>query len=114
MKQLLLIPASLLLINTACAQSSFTFPDSNARWVDTYSVLVGPTLVLTGVHNYCMDGSDTVINAHTYSQIHYCDSAYKGGTRTDSNRVYFIPRDSMQEYILYDFNMTAAGGIFHN
>ena len=58
-----------------------------------------------------MYGSDTVINATSYSKIHFCGGAYKGATRDVSGKVYFVPKDSLNEFLLYDFTVQQGDSI---
>jgi len=87
------------------------FPTQNATWVNgNYELMeVGapsPFPVLVGTFSYCMTSSDTVINNLSYHTILYCsDETYKGATRNNGDRVYFVPADSVQEFLLYDFNV---------
>lgn len=100
------------------SQETFPFPDSNAIWVNTYYDVIPnqtpiPSIELAQVVNYCMNGMDTVINSHTYSQVYICDSVYKGAIREINQKVFFIPRDSVIEFLLYDFS-AIPGDTLHN
>jgi hypothetical protein len=87
------------------------FPTQNAVWVNgNYELMEAgapsPFPVLVGTFSYCMTSSDTVINNVSYHTILYCsDETYKGATRNNGDRVYFVPADSTQEFLLYDFNV---------
>jgi hypothetical protein len=90
------------------AQSILPLPDSGAVWVNTYGEVIfhpRPHCPVKEVTNYCAPGEDTLINSLTYSKLMICGGLYKGGFRNDSGRVYFIPSDSTQEYLLYDFTV---------
>jgi len=113
MKKLLFVSTAVLgltislSLTVAHGQTSiyYPFPDSIATWVNaeyTYTPPFGPP-ILTSVTNYCMYGSDTIINVNSYSKIHFCGGAYKGATRDVSGKVYFVPKDSLNEFLLYDF-----------
>ena len=91
-------------------QTAVPFPDSAASWVNTFSIWDwshgGPPLkILMRVENYCMDGIDTTLNGNIYTQIRFCNGSYKGGLRDDNGKIYFCPKDSTQEYLLYDFTV---------
>lgn len=103
-------PKTFLLIFLCMAGSSmaqFPMPQSGAVWVNTlYAVDPSqPPAVFTllGVDSYCVDGTDTVINAQPYVQLHYCSGAYKGAIREAANRVWYVPAGEIQEVLLYDF-----------
>lgn len=99
-----LIGASL----TALAQ--VPFPLSNATWVNTFYTYTFnppnpiPNAELTHVSNYCVNGEDTLIQSITYTKVWYCGGLYKGALRDDNGTVYFVPANSTDEYLLYDFN----------
>lgn len=102
---------------TASSQNYTPFPDSAATWVNTFyfrtSPPPSPTFGLSMVSNYCMDGRDTVINSNTYSNLYFCGGAYKGALRDDGGRVMYVPKDSMQEFLLYDLTLS-QGDTAHN
>ena len=85
------------------------FPTDNAIWVNTeYTYTFNPpnpipASTLNDVDTYCMNGQDTTIQSNTYTQVFYCGVAYKGALRDDNGIVYFVPADSIDEYLLYDF-----------
>lgn len=107
MKQLILCSISCLAF--FCAQAQVPFPTNNAIWVNTeYTYTFNPpnpipTSTLNNVDNYCVNGQDTTIQSNTYTQVFYCGNAYKGALRDDNGIVYFVPADSVSEYLLYDF-----------
>ena len=72
-----------------------------------------PNIVLDHVDNYCMSNADTIINSKTYSQISHCNTNYKGGLRSDMGKVHFVPKDSVNEFLLYDFTVN-MGDTLHN
>ncbi|MCU0319212.1 MAG: T9SS type A sorting domain-containing protein [Flavobacteriales bacterium] len=86
---------------------TWSFPTSNATWVQYYEVMVTPLplpqFAWISTANFCMGISDTLIGGVAYSQLHYCGAAYVGGIREEDQAVYFYPADSTQEYLLYDF-----------
>jgi hypothetical protein len=58
---------------------------------------------------------DTTIGAKTYHQLFYSHSdtvynenspaAYNGGIRESNRQVFYLPKDSVNEYLLYDFSL---------
>ena len=109
MKQLLFTIAFGFFFVYVGAQPFIDFPNSGAIWVNTeYTYTFNPpnpipSSDLTDVDYYCTTGLDTMIQSNTYTQIFYCGDAYKGALRQDNGVVYFVPRDSLDEYLLYDF-----------
>lgn len=107
MKKLLLFLVSCLFLLSARGQ--VPFPMDGAIWVNTeYTYTFNPpnpipSSTLNDVDNYCMNGQDTTIESNTYTQVFYCGDAYKGAIRDDNGIVYFVPADSTDEYLLYDF-----------
>lgn len=85
------------------------FPTNNAIWTNTYYEYIFnppnpiPNEELAHVANYCMTGEDTIIQSISYTKIFYCGSSYKGALRDDNGIIFFVPADSTNEYLLYDF-----------
>ncbi len=109
MKHLLfLIPLALLHVQSI-AQPFIDFPTDGAIWVNTeYTYTFNPpnpipASDLTDVDYYCTLGMDTTIQSNLYTQVYRCGDTYKGALRQDNGVVYFVPRDSVDEYLLYDF-----------
>lgn len=74
------------------------FPVYSTAWIDTY----------------CANGNDTIINATTYKQVDFCATAspnYHGAWRYTDGQVYFIPKDSLSEYLLYDFSLSTGSNV---
>lgn len=107
MKKLLLCLVSCLFLLSAKAQ--VPFPMDGAIWVNTeYTYTFNPPNPipfeeLNDVDNYCVNGQDTTIEGNDYTQVFYCGDAYKGAIRDDNGIIYFVPADSTDEYLLYDF-----------
>ena len=102
----------LLLTGTGLhAQGNFPFPDSGARWVQTYSFMVAPpdpipSFEVQAVANIQVNGLDTLINGSTYAQLTDAVTGhYYGALQDDAGRVWHVPPDSTQAYILYDFTV---------
>lgn len=100
------------------AQSYIPFPTSNASWIDSkqcqenHYQITGDTLISnTTYHQLAM-----TFKRYQLDQLGDCDYnsyynqtypyTYVGSFRNDSasKRVYFIPKDSTTEKLLYDFN----------
>jgi hypothetical protein len=101
------------------ASQYISFPSNNATWVNThYSIYVDwenpiAEYTLTNVDNFCLNGEDTIIGSKLYTQVKYCEGAYKGALRDENGIVYFCPKDSINEYILYDFTAN-TGDVLEN
>ncbi len=90
------------------AQNYIPFPDSGAVWINGHYTLVYQPFfhyVLSHTTDYCMNGSDTLINSTDYKKVNYCEGAYKAAIRNDNGKVYIVPPDSTTEYLLYDFTL---------
>lgn len=101
----------LLFLPVALAHGQdFPMPTTDARWVCTlYGVEPIPppvTYTLWQANNYCANGQDTTINSTSYTKLEYCSGGYKGAFRNDAGRVYYVPGDSLQEFLLYDFTLS--------
>ncbi len=61
---------------------------------------------------YCTGTEDTIINAKTYRILYYCiDHVYKGALRSDTGHVYFVPKNSINEMLLYDFTLNKGDSV---
>lgn len=122
MKKILLIIVILLLvfkIGQGQTNKYHPFPDSNAVWCDT---------VPCGVCSYAITG-DTLVNGYTYHKLQgnqlaylldnfsFCDtqylhfySFYAGAIRQDivTRKVYYLPKNSSTDTILYDFTLNVG------
>jgi hypothetical protein len=103
-----LVVSLLFFIRTANAQPNQPFPESDAVWTIGVYTVFGDFLYS---YRYSFPGSniDTAINSRIYKKImlvNNSDSAYyKGAIRQDtSRRVFFMPKDSLSEKLLYDFS----------
>lgn len=102
---------------SAQAQVNFPFPDSAATWVQYFEVMVTPPpfpqFEVQGISNICLNGLDTVIDGASYRKVEQCNAGYIGALRQDPGQVFFVPADSIQEYLLYDFTL-AIGDTAHD
>ena len=82
------------------AQSYIPIPDSNAYWRLTDGTITD-LFFTDSVKN------DTVINSKIYTELFYkyISGTYAGCYRNDilNKKVFYIPPDSTQEFLLYDF-----------
>ena len=115
LKSFLILAISMCLALNSFAQ--FQFPDSAARWVQVYKLMTTPpplpVFTVQERFYYCVNGLDTVINSTNYTKLEKCSGGYKGALRDDNGRVYYMPADSLQEFVLYDFNVS-EGDTVHN
>ncbi len=107
MKKLLLpLISGLFLLS---AQAQVAFPTDGAIWVNTFYTYTFnppnpiPDSQLINVDNYCVNGEDTTISGNDYTKVFYCGDTYKGALREVNSVVFFVPADSTDEYLLYDF-----------
>jgi hypothetical protein len=95
---------------SAQAQVNFPFADSAATWVQYFEQMVTPPpfpqFDVQGLSNICINGPDTVIAGTTYRKVEQCNAVYIGALRQDPGQVFFVPADSSQAYLLYDFSLT--------
>ena len=53
-----------------------------------------------------MGVEDTIIGTKTYSKVDSCyNQGYVGAVRDSSGKVYYVPKDSLSEFLLYDFTL---------
>lgn len=105
-----LIPLLLFSLGLS-AQSFVSFPDSNARWINSYSTLntSGQFYYYDLAHTlkFCLSAEDTLINSKSFSKLYYCgtSSAYFGALRDSAGQVFVVPADSSEALLIYDFNL---------
>jgi len=111
MKNLYLFSIVFLLSFNSYSQSYTPFPDSGAVWVNSYygesDDYIGVFMwELYNVWNYCVNGNDTLINSINYIKLEICvTDEYYGALRDDNGKVYFVPVDSTNEFLIYDFTV---------
>ena len=110
MKKLILLPFLFILFTISYSQSYISFPDSNVRWVNE-TIDQGPTGTFIYYDKYCANGEDTLISAKTYTKINRCGGTYVGAMRDTLGKVYFLPKDSLNESLLYDFTVNQGDSI---
>jgi len=107
----------LLKVSFSFGQSYTPFPDSNAVWVDhSYFFEIGypgwlDPQYLYWIGNYCVNGEDTVIGTEIYTQVKICGGDYFGALRDNGGQVFYVPKDSTLEFILYDFTLEVGDSI---
>lgn len=93
------------------------FPIENGIWMNNHSdyyVDENFQAIITSSfdYKYCANGIDTIINSITYKQVDYCStSGFHGAWRYDNGQVYFVPKDSLNEFLLYDFTLNAGNTV---
>ncbi|MFU8844821.1 MAG: T9SS type A sorting domain-containing protein [Bacteroidales bacterium] len=98
------------------AQNYVPIPESNAFWCEYTLIWEGwePSVIPT----YSFTVGDTIINGTQYSKAYYSygyypdpwtQSMYVCSYRNDtSQKVYYVPKDSINEYLLYDFSLVTG------
>lgn len=96
-----------LLSLLSAAQDHLLFPDSAAAWTNAlyYYPPPPPGPELIALTSYCASGRDTVLFDVDYKRIDTCGAGYKGAIRVLDERVFFVPKDSLREFLLYDFSL---------
>lgn len=102
-------------MNISISQEYLPLPETNSKWINTYSILEwnpSPHFVISHFVNYCTPGIDTTINGFSYFIIDTCDGGYKGALRNENGKVWFLPKNSQTEFLLYDFTAQPGDTIF--
>ena len=113
--KLFLFVLSMLPVALVAQQPSF--PDSNVVFVNSYYQelpfgQIGWPYQLMDVTNFCVDGSDTLIANDTFKKVIKCpEQVYHGAYRSENRKVYFVPKDSTNQYLLYDFSVEVGDTI---
>lgn len=115
-KSHILIAFAVLFLGNLCVAQNHPFPLDNARWVNKHrSYYLGqdglPVYTTSWIDKYCASGNDTTINSVAYKQLDFCSTipaTYHGALRYDSGQVYFVPKDSLNESLLYDFTLNTG------
>jgi hypothetical protein len=113
--KLFLFVLSMLPVALVAQQPSF--PDSNVVFVNSYYQelpfgQIGWPYQLMDVTNFCVAGSDTLIANNSYKKVIRCpEQVYHGAYRSENRKVYFVPKDSTNQYLLYDFSVEVGDTI---
>jgi hypothetical protein len=107
-----------IICSTLCQAQNFPFPDSGAVWVQTYSMMTTPPplpeFTVQAVANIGVNGEDTLINGTAYVKVvDLVTGVYYGALRDVDGTVWHVAVDSLQEHVLYDFNVQ-AGEVIEN
>ena len=117
MKKIIVLLASFSIFSSVRAQ--IPFPTDQAIWVNGFYQEMqqwpNPIIqyVLANVTNYCVNGQDTLINSISYTKVNECEGAYHGALREVGLEVWYVPKDSTVEYLIYDFSVT-PGEVLQN
>lgn len=95
-------------------QNYIPFPSSNTVWSEYHRASLSEGYSYYYFRNI-LANKDTTIGAKTYHQLFYSHSdtvynenspaAYNGGIRESNRQVFYLPKDSVNEYLLYDFSL---------
>ena len=91
------------------AQSYYPFPVSYGMWSN--QILDNFWQPTNEYRTYRLEG-DTLINIHTYKKIYMGE--YHGGLREENKIVYYLPADSLNEQLLYNFNLNVGDSLFNS
>ena len=108
-----LIALFIIITSESKAQNYIPFPDESAIWTNKTIHFGGqpvPLLVITDF--YCMGMEDTLINAVNYTKVNLCGMDYHGAMRDNGGQVFFVPKDSISELLIYDFTKSAGDTIY--
>jgi hypothetical protein len=96
------------------SQNYHTLPDSNAKWI-VRVVPPGPQYPIIYYLQYIHSFKDSIIiNSKKYIKVFGNNNGQGGAYRSDSlGRVYFVPKDSINEYLLFDFSKQAGDTIYN-
>lgn len=122
MKKNVALIVLLIVVKINIAQDYHPIDFYNSGWNNVGWILGGSGFPEKADLYNCYFVSDTLIANNTYhtyyydrtrydfntgNNIIYADSnTYIGAMRTDSKRYYFIPKDSLEERLIYDFNLS--------
>jgi len=116
MKKIFILGLFIGIISISFSQEYLPLPETNSKWINTYSYLIPdpyPHFEIINFVNYCTPGVDTTINGFSYFIIDTCDGGYKGAFRNENGKVWFVPRNSQNEFLLYDFSAQAGDTILN-
>jgi len=96
---------------TLAGQNAPVIPVENAQWKELYITIAGPQTRFTVI---C---GDTLIGQQTWSKVHLVStdtnlqvvwSIYQGALRSDETKAWFIPAETTDTILLYDFTLEAG------
>lgn len=127
MKKLYILLIVFISLNISKAQQYFSFPSSNAVWNVLQLQGTSDSMEYNTIH-YALFG-DTMINLLNYHKIfinngisdstielNSINTIYCGAIREEPliKTIYYIPKDSLHEVLLYDFNLNTNDTIIIN
>lgn len=113
--KLLFFISVFFLISSLKAQPSQFFPIKKASWENAIIGFAGVPFP-----DYQVLCGDTLIGNNSYSRLYsiFFDSTgvetmreYRGGTRMETDLVFYIEKNTSEEYLLYDFALEAGQSI---
>jgi hypothetical protein len=113
----ILIVLLLFFSSASKAQPFRPFPDSSAVWtIGIYDVF--GTYYSSYTYRISSNNMDTSISVNNYKKVFYFDGTgvqlYKGAVRqTAGRKVYFMPKDSVNEKLLYDFSANIGDTVYN-
>ncbi len=105
----------MLLLFAGCVLAQTNADVENSKWVNArFKIIIRQGTPhhqeqLEKTTKYCTSVSDTFLGGKTYVSLMDCSTilfVYRGGLRVDSDRWYFIDKDSASEMLLYDFGLS--------
>jgi hypothetical protein len=95
------------------AQNFIAIPDSGAKWIN-HNFIYPPNVPQSFYYIFTTNGTDTTINSINYFKLMWnTDQPYYGAMRNDGGKVFIIPKDSLNEYLAYDFTANVGDTIFN-
>lgn len=118
MKTLLLFLFSLLIFTPSKAQTYYPFPTNTGYWSSqNLDDFYQPT---NGFYVFRLDGDTTInlfpykkLQSKCYGNIMYNICGYLGALREDNKIIYFVPKDSINEVVLYNFNLQLGDTVLY-
>lgn len=105
-----------LISSSSFAQNYVPMPDSGGVWINKWQEYyyngMWVEYYTPYYTSYCTHGEDTIINMQNYFKLDTCQGGYKGAMRNDNGKVWWIPADSTQEYLAYDFTVQTGDTIY--
>lgn len=95
----------------ALGQNTSAIPTENAQWLEMYITFAGPKIWYTTL---C---GDTTIHQQNWSKVYLVStdtnqqvmwSIYKGALRSEGKKSWFIPAETSDTVLLYDFDLEAG------
>lgn len=105
----------LIFFQSMIAQPSQFFPTKEASWENAFIGFAGVPFP-----DYQVMCGDTIIENNTYDQLHsiFLDTTgvetmrqYLGGTRMETDLVFYIESNTTEEYLLYDFSLESGQSV---